>query len=431
MTQAATAAARARLVQVGQGHLAAHAATLGPEAGATFLCDAALHPWEELTAAHRAPPAAAPGVLRPPAGLTWKRQLGEGGLRRRLADQGRRLLAGGRVATVLLAGGEGSRLGIDGPKGDVVLGPTADRTLYRVLAERVVRAGRDAGHPVPLVVLTSERTHEATAERFLTGDRLGLEPGQAELVQQGRLPVLDDEGRALLAASGQLLLAPDGHGGLWTALRGAGVLERLRAAGVEVLTTFQVDNPLGLPLDPVMLGWMLERRANAVSKAVAKTAPDERVGVYARGLDGRTRIVEYSELPADGAPGLKLGSIAVHAFALRWLDDLFAGGWTGPLHRAHKQVAAWTPEGPLEATGPNAWKMERFLFDVLPEAPRVEVLEVAREREFAPVKNAEGADSLASARLLVDREVLRWHTLAGSTPPRPLRLAPLEIDASP
>ena len=417
-----------RLATHGQEHLVEHARTLPDEAAVAFLADAAQRPWEELVEALREKPAVAPAVLRPPAGLTWKRQTGEGGLRARLARTGLGLLAGGRVGAVLLAGGEGSRLGISGPKGDVVFGPSADRTLYRIHAERLTHVGRVVGRSIPLAVLTSATTHEATSERFLTGDRLGLEADQATVVEQGRLPVLDADGRALLAGPGELLLAPDGHGGLWPALHDSGVLERWGHAGIDVVVTFQVDNPLARLLDPVMLGWMVERRATIVTKAVAKASPDERVGVYARDLEGRTRIVEYSELPPDGAPDLKLGSIAVHAFSLAWLRATLPH-WRGPLHRAHKKVAAWTPQGVVQPDAPNAYKLERFLFDLFPDAPRVEVHEVAREREFAPVKNATGVDSLESSRLLVEREVLRWHHLAGTEAPRPVRLAPLERDA--
>lgn len=417
-----------QLTTHGQEHLVAHARTLPDAVALAFLADAASRPWNELACALREEPAAAPAVLRPPAGLTWKRQTGEGGLRARLARTGLGLLAGGRVGAVLLAGGEGSRLGVSGPKGDVVFGPGEDRTLYRIHAERVAHVGQVVGRVVPLVVLTSAGTHEATCARFLTGDRLGLHEGQVTVVQQGRLPVVDEDGRALLAGPGSLLLAPDGHGGLWPALVADGVLDRWAEAGVDVVVTFQVDNPLARALDPVLLGWMVERKATIVTKAVAKASPDERVGVYARDLEGRTRIVEYSELPPDGAPDLKLGSIALHAFSLAWLRSTLPT-WRGPLHRAHKKAAAWTPAGVVQPEAPNAYKLERFLFDVFPSAPRVEVHEVAREREFAPIKNATGVDSLESSRLLVEREVLRWHHLAGTQPPRPVRLAPLELDA--
>ena len=260
--------------------------------------------------------------------------MAQGGLRLRLAKQGLGLLTGGRVATLLLAGGQGTRLGHPGPKGTFPLAGEASRPLYKVLAERIVAMGRMVGAPIPWIVLTSPQTDAATRAAFADAVNWGIAPDQLEFVVQGQLPVLDASGHALLEAPGALALAPDGHGGALTALAREGVLERLRARGVQVLTTFQVDNPLARPVDPVMLGWMVEQSAQVVSKAVAKATPEERVGVFARDLAGRHRIVEYTELPDEGAEDLTLGSIALHALSLRWLDELLRGGFQLPLHTA-------------------------------------------------------------------------------------------------
>jgi UDP-N-acetylglucosamine/UDP-N-acetylgalactosamine diphosphorylase len=200
--------------------------------------------------------------------------------------------------------------------------------------------------------------------------------------------------------------------------------------GVDALTTFQVDNPLALGLDPVMLGWMVERRAQAVGKAVRKRDPSERVGVYAREATGRHRIVEYSEVPEGGLPeDLVLGSIALHGFSLRWLRrTLREEPGALALHRAHKKVPYIAPDGSTrDPATPNAYKLERFVFDLLPHAQRAEVHEVLREREFAPIKNAEGDDSPVTARRLVEAEVARWFAEHGRTPPADLGLRPLEM----
>ena len=392
-----------------QGHLVDHALTLPEDVREAFLAQAASQPWAELLGVLRSFAAPRP-ALRPPAGLMWKRQQGIGGLRKRLAALGQRLIANGRVATLLLAGGEGSRLGVEGPKGNVVFGPTPDRTLYRILMERVLHASRTARRPVPVYLLVSARTADGTKQAFSDASHFGLDASQIHFLEQGRLPVLDEQGRALLEAPGTLAMAPDGHGGTHAVLRDAGVLDRLADDGVDVLTTFQVDNPLGRPLDPVMLGWMLERKAQVVTKVVRKASPDERVGVLARDPQGRTHLVEYSELPDDPAvtDALDLGSIAIHAFSVAWLRTLLGSGYLPPLHKAHKKVPHWLPDGTRhDPQAPNAYKFERFLFDVFPEAERVEVHEVAREREFAPVKNATGVDSLETSRALVEAEVIR------------------------
>jgi UDP-N-acetylglucosamine/UDP-N-acetylgalactosamine diphosphorylase len=426
MNDAATKPAD-RLHDVGQGHLVDHAATLGEEDGRAFLEAAAAQPWETLLATWRSPPVPPPPVLRPPQALTLKRQRHEGRLRPQLADVGRALLARGGAATVLLAGGQGTRLGFDGPKGTFVFGPEEDRSLYRIQVEHVVATGRRAGRPVPLVVLVSEATETATREALAPVEAWGLDPSLLEIVTQRQLPALDEDGRAFPAAPGVLATAPDGHGGAVGALVAAGTLDRLAARGVEVLTTFQVDNPLARPLDPVMLGWMGERHAQAVGKAVAR-GPEEKVGVFARDIQGRTRVVEYSEFPEGGMPDdLDMGSIALHAFSLPWLRSLLAQGLELPLHRAHKKVPYWTPGGIVVPEAPNATKFERFIFDLFPLADRVEVHEVVREREFAPVKNASGVDSPETARALVAAEVRRWYEERGRTPPDPPSLQPLAM----
>ncbi len=420
------AAARA-LEAAGQSHLVMHAQTLPADARGQFLRDAAAWPWGALRAAAVGGGPPTPPVLRPPVALRWRRQQAQGGLRGRLAGLGDGLLRGGRVATMLLAGGQGTRLGHPGPKGTFVFGPEGSRSLYRILAERVLGASRRSGQTIPLIVLTSPSTTKATRAAFEEGGLFGLADTQVRFVEQGTLPCVDEAGQALLAGPGELAQAPDGHGGALTALQRSGTLAWLLEQGIDVLTTFQVDNPLGRPLDPVMLGWMLERRAQVVTKAVAKSSPDERVGVYARDMKGRHRIVEYSELPEEGAEELTLGSIAVHALQVRWLHDLLEGDYELPLHPARKTVPVWTPDGVAPREGV---KLERFLFDVFPEAARLEVHEVRREWEFAPVKNAEGVDSADSSRVLVDAELRRWHTALDLPLPDVLSLHPLELDGA-
>lgn len=418
------------LEALGQGHLVAHARSLSDDQAQAFLADAAAQPWARLKAALEAEEHGAPPVLRPPIALRWKRQMGEGGLRARLAKQGEAFLAQGRVATLLLAGGQGTRLGHPGPKGTFCLGPEANRSLYRVLGERIAAASERAGVAIPYYVLVSPATEAATREAFGEASDWGLVPDQVRIISQGALPCVDPQGRGIVQAPGQLAMAPDGHGGALTALQREGVLADLLSRSIDVLTTFQVDNPLGRPLDPVMLGWMLERKAHVVSKAVAKASPEEKVGVYARDLEGRHRIVEYSEFGEDGAPeDLDLGSIAIHAFSVQWLHDLLESTYELPLHRAHKKVPYLGEDGTtVTPDAPNAIKLEQFIFDVFPEAPRLEVHEVRRSWEFAPIKNRAGTDSPETARTLVDAEVRRWHEAVGTPAAEPVSLRPRELD---
>ncbi len=424
------AALRDRLLATGQEHLVLHAETLDGVARAAFQADLLEIPWERVAHAFRHPAGGVPPDLRPPECLTWRRQQNEAGFARRLAEGGRALLAAGRVATVLLAGGQGTRLGFPGPKGTFVLGPGPDRTLYAVLLERVLAASRAAGRAIPLVLLVSRETEAPTRAALEAAAWHGLDPALVRIVRQGELPALDAEGRALLSGPGRLALSPDGHGGLVEALRRSGTFEWLARLGIECLTTHQVDNPLGRALDPVFLGWLLDRRAVAGGKAVRKRDPGEKVGMYARGVDGRVRIVEYSEITPEAAAELRLGSIAIHAFSLAWLRErLEEPGFTLPFHHARKKVPSWTAERGLVAPErENAVKLEQFLFDLLPLAPRVAVHEVDRAREFAPLKNATGPDSPDTCRAAVAAEVARWYRMAGREPPETPSLRPLEAD---
>ena len=422
----------------GQEHLGRHAETLDADAGARFLELSAGLPWDELREGFEARGPKHSPALRPPITLRLKRQLAEGPLRNRVSRLGRGLLAGGRVATLLLAGGQGTRLGHPGPKGTVIFGPEADRSLYRLHAERIAAVSRWAGKPVPFYVLTSPQTDEATREAFQDAESWGLQPGQVRFLRQTTLPALDESGKALLLEAGELALAPDGHGGAFSTIVREGVVQELSDAGVDVLTTFQVDNPLGRSLDPMMLGWMVERRLEAIGKAVRKATPDEKVGVFARDLRSSLRVVEYTELEGIGedqeaggamsAP-LDMGSIAIHGFAVSFLKRLVEEGVHLPLHRAHKKVAHLGADGALvEPDAPNAWKLERFIFDLFPLAKRAEVQEVKREWEFAPVKNAEGVDSLLTARVMVAAEVRRWHEDLGLAYDGEGSLRPAELD---
>ncbi len=425
----------ARLEAAGQTHVVAGADALTPAARERFLAEVAAVPWERLRAALDARAVPLPPDLRAPAALTLRRQRNAPGILGRLAAGAAPLLARGGVGAVLLAGGQGTRLGHPGPKGSFALGPGEDRTLYAIHAERVAAVGRRAGRPAPLAILVGRDTEEGTRDAFAHPARHGLAPDQVRIVRQGELPAVDDAGRALLAEPGRLALAPDGHGGLVEALRRDGALAWFAERGVEVLVTFQVDNPLARPLDPVFLGWLLERRAEAGGKAVRKRVPDERVGVFARDLVGRVRVVEYSEMPEGGLPDLVLGSIAVHAFSLPWLRATAeAPGFALPWHRARKRVACLAPDGPVgralpASEAPTATKLEQFLFDLLPLAPRTAIHEVDRRREFAPVKNATGEDSPETARALVAAEIARWHREAGLPVPDPVPpLCPLVAD---
>lgn len=340
--------------------------------------------------------------------------------------RGHAALAAGSIGAILVAGGQGSRLGFNGPKGMFAVGPVSRATLFELLFGKFLAARRRFGAPVPLAIMTSSATDAATRAFLAEHALFGLDPQHVMFFKQHDLPALDDtDGNLLLEAPGRLAMAPDGHGGMLVALAEAGGLEWFARHGVEHVASFQVDNPLAMPLDREFLGYHLLSGAEFTPQVIRKVDPAERVGVVVE-CDGVTRIVEYSDLPPtlaaerlpDGRLRFHAGSIAVHAFARSFLDRCAARRDALPLHVAHKAVPF------IDATGQrvvpkaaNAIKFERFIFDLMPLAQRVTPVEIDAAEGFAPLKNADGAASdtaahvaaalVAHARRLLDRAGVR------------------------
>ncbi|MEX1097717.1 MAG: UTP--glucose-1-phosphate uridylyltransferase [Planctomycetales bacterium] len=355
--------------------------------------------------------------------------------RRREASRiGEELLAGGRIGVVLVAGGQGTRLGFPHPKGMFPIGPVSGATLFELLARQALARSRRAQAAIPYCVMTSDATHDDTVAFFEAHDHFGLPAEDVYFFRQGNMPAVDAEtGRLLLAEKHSLCLSPDGHGGMLAALREAGLLDLLRQRGVEHLYYHQVDNPTAIVCDPQFLGLHALARSQLSTKVVAKKSPEERMGVVVR-IDGRTEIIEYSDLPADvaaernadGTLRIAAGNTAIHAFERAFLESLAGDGDELPFHVAHKKVPHLDDAGrPVDPAGPNAFKFERFIFDALPRAARALAVEADRGREFHPVKNASGDDSPDTARAALSRLHRGWLRAAGCRVPDDV---PVEID---
>lgn len=353
---------------------------------------------------------------------------------------GERRLRAGKVAVVLLAGGQGTRLGFDGPKGDFPVGPVTERTLFQVHAAKVAAIRARYGCALPFSVMTSPATDDATREIFEREKYFGLPPDSVRFFVQGTLPAVDrGTGKILLDSEDHLALSPDGHGGLLRALRKEGVLDELTAAGISTLITFQVDNPLLRLADPVYVGHHSQSGSEMSSLVVRKSGPAERMGVLAK-RDGATQLVEYSDLPDElaelrdsgGDLVFWAGNIAVHCLEVSFIDRLTSGGLELPYHQAVKKVPYLDEAGArVDPDEPNAVKFEAFIFDALPMAERTMTLEVAREEQFSPIKNAEGDDSPATCRRDLTRLAARWLERAGTAVPRGADgepAFPIEID---
>ncbi|MEE8105592.1 MAG: UTP--glucose-1-phosphate uridylyltransferase [Planctomycetota bacterium] len=349
-------------------------------------------------------------------------------------------LRDGKVAFALLAGGQGSRLRWNGPKGTYPIGPAPEstRTLFQILTEKLLKAQERYSVLPPLAVTTSGGTDAAIKAFFETNDCFGYDRAKLRFACQSSLPALDEQDRFMLHTPERIFTSPDGHGGAIRALEVTGALEAWQEAGIEAVVTFQIDNPLLHVTDPDFIGRLLLGGAPIATKIVLKTDESERVGVVAA-VGGHPAIVEYSEISEeastrrdpDGALTFRLGSIAVHAFTLPFLRRGLAADL--PLHVAKKAILCLNWEGALcERMGR---KYERFLFDLFPAARSVLPVEVSREREFAPVKSVDGADTPAAARAALDAEYRRWYSEAGVAPPvspespdAPFDLSPLTAE---
>ena len=306
------------------------------------------------------------------------------------APQGQRALQRGEVAVLLVAGGQGTRLGFDGPKGCYPILPISGMTLFEVFARKVLRAGCEYGRTPPLYVMVGAHNDSQTCAFFEQHSYFGLRAEDVQFFVQGEFPALDTQGRLVMAAPDALWTGPDGHGGVIEAMQRTGVLADMRARGVRYVSYVQVDNVQIPVADAAFIGLHINEGAEVSLKVVRKTDPFEKVGIFCLD-DGVPSIVEYTEFSDEDSrrigPGGRLswwqGSIAVHCFGVDFLQRLADTRTALPLHAALKKVR--TAAGETEA-----YKFERYVFDTLPLATHVVALEVPREEQFLPLKNPDG-----------------------------------------
>ncbi len=329
--------------------------------------------------------------------------------REQAREAGIRHISGGKTAAFVVAGGQGSRLGFDGPKGKYPVGAVSDKTLFQIHTEKIVKHAEKYGTSIPLLIMTSEANHDETQEYFAENRNFGLPDRDVVAFKQNMIPSLDSNGKLILQSKSHLFRNPDGHGGSLTALRTSGALDEMKKRGIETISYFQVDNPLVKIIDPVFIGFHTLRGAEISSKALKKAYAGEKVGVFIEFKNGRIGVVEYSDLPDEKAEQTddkgnlvySAGSIAIHLFDRGFVEKITSGGELElPFHTARKKIQAYRPVGPEEIQG---FKFEKFVFDALPLTDKNVIIETLREEEFAPVKNPSGVDSVESARkLMVD-----------------------------
>jgi UDP-N-acetylglucosamine/UDP-N-acetylgalactosamine diphosphorylase len=334
-------------------------------------------------------------------------------------------LAAGHVGCLLVAGGQGSRLGFEHPKGMFSIGPVSGASLFQILLEKIAATRDRYGARVPLYLMTSPATHEETLAYLAERNHFGLDERDVHIFCQGMLPALDAKTfQILLASPGRLALSPDGHGGMLAGLKSSGGLADMQRRGIRHQFYFQVDNPLATVCDPETIGAHVMAESEYTLQVVAKQNPAERVGVVVS-IDGQMRVIEYSDLPAEAAAlrepdgGLKLwaGSIAVNIFGVDFLHRVAGDPNSLPLHRALKKVPFVDEQGrAVEPREPNAIKLEQFIFDLLPHARRGLVVEVDPAAAFAPLKNAPGAaiDTPEYVQRFMMNQARAWLAAAGA-----------------
>ena len=351
---------------------------------------------------------------------------------------GEQALREGKIGAILVAGGQGTRLGFDHPKGMYPIGPVSNATLFQILLEKIRAVGRRYGAEIPLYVMTSDATHVETEDYLKEHRNFGSPPLNVRLFCQGVMPAVDAAtGKILLAAKGHVALSPDGHGGMLAALERTGGLTDIERRGIEQLFYFQVDNPLVQVCDPGFLGYHILASSEMTTLAIAKREPRERVGNVVR-IDGRTQVIEYSDFPddvaaqrnVDGSLRFWAGSIAIHVFGTAFLRRASRNQTSLPFHIARKKVPFIDERGERATPAqPNALKFEQFIFDLMPLAERPLVVEGDPGRVFAPVKNPPGepCDSVDTCRAAMIHLHRQWLESAGATIAEsvPVEISPL------
>lgn len=336
-------------------------------------------------------------VLEKQRALLKRKGKAKGGLGNPLAEvalegnceRGIQCLREGKIGCLLIAGGQGTRLGFSGPKGDFPVSVVAKKSLFQLFAERTIAAGEAVGRLLPLAVMTSPLNHDETLHFFAEHDNFGLQESQLSFFPQEMLPFLDDERNLFLSRPGEIAEGPNGNGLALHQFYESGLWKQWREQGIEFLQYVLVDNALADPFDVDLIGFHAREGAEVAIQCIERSSPTEKVGVLVEG----GRVVEYSELPEseleavtdDGALKYPWANISRFSFTMDFIEKVAVVEL--PLHLAHKKAKRLHGEK-------MAWKFETFIFDVLQEAKKISVLAASRSRCFAPLKSRAGENGL-------------------------------------
>lgn len=315
----------------------------------------------------------------------------------------------GKVGAVLLAGGQGTRLGSDGPKGKYNIGLTKEVFIFERLIRNLLDVTDKAGCYVPLYVMTSDKNHDETAAFFEEKNYFGYPKDFVKFFKQEMAPSVDFQGKLYMESADSLSLSPNGNGGWFYSMAVTGVLKDVKARGVEWLNIFAVDNVLQRIADPVFVGATIDSGCVSGAKVVRKADPEEKIGVLCL-EDGRPSIVEYYEMTeeiinsreANGELSYNFGVILNYLFRVEQLEEISNQKMT--VHVVEKKIPFIDEKGTLvKPESPNGYKFELLVLDMIHMFQNCLSYEVVRDYEFAPIKNKTGVDSVESARVLLQK----------------------------
>jgi UDP-N-acetylglucosamine/UDP-N-acetylgalactosamine diphosphorylase len=330
------------------------------------------------------------------------------------SDVGEELLARGKVAAIMVAGGQGTRLGHEGPKGTYPVSVVRSKTLFEIFAEKVAAASRKYGQTLPLAIMTSAINHLDTTAYFEKNRYFGLKPGQISFFTQGTLPFLDRDGNPFLEEADRIATGPDGNGGVFHQLFASAIGQQWLKAGIEWVNFFFVDNPLSDPFDSALTGFGAAQKSEVAIKAITRVDSNEKVGLFVR-QEGKIRVIEYTEFPQEewnarngqGHFRYNLANIGSYSFYLPFLQNLFQTVDLKdlPLHYVWKKARYFDLEAGVSRLPqePNAYKFERYVFDILNYTTRTSLLVAPRASCYAPLKNSSGEHNIDAVREALQR----------------------------
>ena len=321
-------------------------------------------------------------------------------------DLGENAIKQGKYAVVTMAGGQGTRLGHNGPKGTFMLGLENDKSIFEILIDTLKESNNKYGVIIPWYIMTSRENNEQTENFFKENNYFGYDKNAITFFKQGELPMCSEEGKLLIDENGLIKEAADGHGGIFESMSRNGIIDDMIQKGIEWAFIGPVDNVLVKMVDPTLLGVALDRNVLAAGKSVVKANSKEKVGVFCK-RNGKPGVVEYTEITDDLAEATDENGNLIFAeshincnlFNVNAIKEVSSKKL--PYHSAHKKAKYINENGELVVPEkPNAYKFESFIFDAFDMLDDMAILRVKREEEFAPVKNAEGNDSPETARKL-------------------------------